>query len=350
MMALMVAGRIHIDGATDQTPHTASSSSARHTTKRIPMEDEVESTMATSSLLMHSVTSFEYTCSGDRRVDADLYLNNNNMSDTESTASSNVSEMTLPLPLLQGEDIEDEGDDDDDDIDHAAVIAKILSTKLLQAQEELVAAGLCEIADLCGGSGYHAPEYVKAVVQHGTLLLVHALKQFAESSAVQVAGLRALQHAASSSRDFCKSVWSVGASSVILRAMQNHDHDVLIQTHACAALLSLVVGDKKRVAQFVVDHQGLETVMGALKAFAGCYDLLERGIRLMEAVCRWNEFKPYVISAGGLIALAKAMAEHPERPEMQDMACRTMRNLCKQSKWKCFAKKAVSKRQPSEPA
>jgi hypothetical protein len=52
----------------------------------------------------------------------------------------------------------------------------------------------------------------------------------------------------------------------------------------------------------------------------------------LEAVCRWSEFKPHVISAGGLVALAKAMAEHLEKDELRAMACRTISKLCKQPK------------------
>ena len=274
------------------------------------MMDSMEEADKDSSSTMGPVTSFDYSAATS---DNDIYT-------TESSAAA--SDYTVPTL----------------DTDHNSAIATLLSTKLLQADnEESVASALNEIADLCWQGSEHAHMHTKFVVQHGTLLLVHVMKQFHGSAPIQIAGLRTVQNAASGHSmfvqyNFCRSVVSVGALPVILLAMRNHQNDVLIQAHGCATLLNLVNGNKKRMSKLVVDHKGLETVVEALKTFPECYDLQERGVRLLEAVCRWSEFKPHVIAAGGLVSLANAMVEHLEKEELQAMARRTMSKLCKQSK------------------
>lgn len=245
-------------------------------------------------------------------------------SDEEGSDSSSVTNASLlTAPKL--------------DFDEHSTIATLLSTKLLQKDEKTVADALNQIADLCFHGSEHAHENTKAIYQHGTLLLIHVMKQFYGSPKIQLAGLRALQNASSGhdrglDRDFCRSVVSVGALQVVLLAMRNHERDALIQTDGCATLYNLMVGSKKRVSKFVMEMNGLETVVKALKGFPVSGILQEQGIRLLDVACRWSEFRPFVHESGGLIALAKAMAEHPELEQLQVMARRTMSTLCKPSK------------------
>jgi hypothetical protein len=129
-----------------------------------------------------------------------------------------------------------------------------------------------------------------------------------------------------------KLLGEIGCVEVILARMEKYPDSETVQHFGCSVIGRLLFSMNGNVER-VEKSGGIAVVISAMTAHPNCEQVQYHGCIALAYMSEWEEYRPLIVEAGGVSAIAFVIEKYRDDPKMRKKAYIAMEKLIKQP-WK----------------
>lgn len=154
---------------------------------------------------------------------------------------------------------------------------------------------------------------------------IQTMQQFPSFAPIQATALTKLLPQ-TENVEVSQAIGNMGGISIILDAMRNHPHHLIIQRSGCESVRALCTHPHNR--QVIIQSGGIQLIVKMMSWHVNDTDLLCSGCKALASVAEGGmEYKIAVAEAGGILAVMKAVEVHSENDVLLTAAYQALRML-----------------------